>query len=1028
MRNIAQLAIERPLYTWMLILACFFGGLYGIETVGRLEDPVFPIKNAYIITTYPGASAVEVEQEITDVIEAALQELPYLDFMTSKSVPGRSEVQVELLEHFGAAEIPQIWDELRRRVSEAAGRLPPGAGVPLVEDDFGDVYGILYAISAPDYSPADIHDISRHIATGIKQVSGVAKVHTAGEPHEAIYVEIDHERLVSLGLPLDAVFSSISRENQIVEAGSVAYGERRIRIAPELAFDSVQAVGDMRIGRPGSTEIIRLAEIATISRSSVEVPQHIIRHNGQRVFTVGVSVVEGLNVVEVGEAVDARMAELLGELPLGVEVLPIYRQHEVVSRAIADFMRNLMLSVVTVVATLCVFMGWRAGAVVGSVLLLTVMGTICIMAFAGIELQRISLGALMIAMGMLVDNAIVVAEGMVIGVRRGLTPIEAAARSARRTQYALLGATVIGLLAFAPIGLSADKSGHFLRSLFQVVGISLLLSWVLAITVVPLLGSYLLVQKRVSGPDELYAGWGYAPYRKLIEFGLRRSWLAALVIVGITVVCFWGSGFVKQGFFPATGTPEFYIDYYLPQGTDIHTTSSQLERLERAVRQDPDVKHVTSFIGRGPTRYATMIRPEQPNPAYAHVVVGVADIETMNVVMQRIGDQLSAITLDAQLQIRRSEFTPSGPSKIEARLSGPDPVVLRTLAGEVLDVYLAHDLIDRKTDWRQPELQIVPRFDAVRARVAGISRADVSQALAMATQGVQIGLFRDADKLLPIVARAPRDERLDVGGLPDRLVWSPTQQAHIPMSQIVSRFELLAEDNTIYRRNRVRTLSVLANAPLGHNVTRTFEKIRHDVEAIEVPLGYRFEWGGEYESSQDAQRLLLRKVPLTFGIMLLITVLMFGKLRQPLVIWLTVPMTVCGVVISLLATDLPFTFPSFLGFLSLSGMLIKNCIVLVDEIDKRVAEVGASLATIAAACVSRLRPVMLTAGTTIAGMSPLLADAFFREMAVCIMGGLAFATLLTLVAVPVFYRIAFFKELARSGRPDVDSAPVAATT
>jgi multidrug efflux pump subunit AcrB len=587
---------------------------------------------------------------------------------------------------------------------------------------------------------------------------------------------------------------------------------------------------------------------------------------------------------------------------------------------------------------------------------------------------------------------------------------------------------VIGILAFAPIGLSDDKSGHFLRSLFQVVGISLLLSWVLAITVVPLLGSYLLIQKKASNVDELYSGWGYVPYRKLIEFGLRRSWFVVMVIIGITVACVWGFGFVKQGFFPSTGTPQFFVDYYLPQGSDIHTTAARLEHVERVAKQYSEVTDVTSFIGRGPTRYGSMIRPEQPNPAYAHVVVAVQDIESLGVVMRRLGDDLEATSLDAQLQIRRSEFTPSGTSKIEARLSGPDAMVLRTLAGKILDVYLSHDLIDRKTDWRQPELQIVPRFDETRARIAGITRADVSQALALATLGVQIGLFRDADKLLPIVARAPSNERLDVSALPDRLVWSPAQQTHIPMSQIVSRFDLLPEDNTIYRRNRVRTLSALANAPLGHNVTETFNEIRHDVEAIEMPAGYRFEWGGEYESSQDAQRLLLRKVPLTFGIMLLITILMFGKLRQPLVIWLTVPMTVCGVVISLLATDLSFTFPSFLGFLSLSGMLIKNCIVLVDEIDQRMAEGRAELATIAEACVSRLRPVMLAAGTTIAGMSPLLADAFFREMAVCIMGGLAFATLLTLVAVPVFYRIAFARELARGERRDINPASAAATT
>ena len=1022
MNNIAQLAIERPLYPWVIVFVCVLGGVYGIDTVGRLEDPQFPIKNAYIITTYPGASAVEVEQEITDVIEASLQELPYLDFVTSKSVPGRSEIQVQILEQYAEGDLPQIYDELRRRVIEAGGRLPPGTGVPIVEDDYGDVYGMLYAVTAPGYSEADIFDMSRQISNSLKMVAGVAKVATAGEPLEAIFVEVDHERLVRLGLPIDAVFSSIAQENQVVGAGSVAYGQRRIRFAPALAFHDVQAVGDMRIGRPGSTEIIRLSDVATISRGPVEVPPQIIRFNGERVFTVGVSVTSGLNVVKVGELVDQQIQKLLETLPLGVELHPIYRQHRVVSNAINTFFRNLMLSVATVVGALCLFMGWRAGTVVGSILLLTVLGTIALMALLNIELQRISLGALMIAMGMLVDNAIVVAEGMVIGVRRGLTPSDAAVQSVRRTQFALLGATVIGILAFAPIGLSNDDSGHFLRSLFQVVAISLLLSWVLAITVVPLFGSYLLVAKQTDQPTDaqsLYVGWGYAPYRVLLTFGLRRFWWALCAIAAITLACFWGAQYVKQGFFPSTNTPIFFIDYYLPQGTDIHTTADEIEKLEEVVSQESGVTDVTSFIGRGTSRFSATVRPEQPNPAYAHILVRVGDIARLDTIMSRVVDKLDDIMLDAELQIHRSEFTPAGSSKIEARFSGPDPNVLRGLAEQALDLYLAQDLIDRKTDWRQRELQIVPRFDEARARVAGITRADVYQSLAFATLGVQVGLFRDADKLLPIVARAPGEERTDVRALPDRLVWSPAEQAHIPMSQIVSTFDLVSEDSMIYRRNRVRTIGALANGPVGRNVNDVFNTIRPMVEAIPLPPGYSLEWGGEYEANQEAEVLLIDKIPLTFGAMMLITILMFGKLRQPIVIWLTVPMTVCGVVISLLAADLAFTFPSFLGFLSLSGMLIKNCVVLVDEIDKRMAEETPSLAVIVEASVSRLRPVMLAAGTTIAGMSPLLADPFFREMAVCIMGGLAFATLLTLVAVPVFYRMAFARELA-AGLQDAD--------
>lgn len=1012
MINVAGFAIRRPIYPWLLIAACMLGGWYGIETVGRLEDPLFPIKIAYIVTSYPGASAAEVEQEVTEVLESAMQELPYLDFLTSKSVPGRSEIKVEMYEQYGEEDIPQIWDELRRRVAEAAQRFPPGVGTPYVEDDFRDVYGILYAVAAPGYSAAQIHDMSRQIATGLKSVPKVAKVITAGEPLEAIYVEVDHERLVRLGLPIDAVFASLGAENQVVDAGSVSFGNRRIRIAPDLAFDTVTAVGDMRIGRPGSTEILRLSDVATITRAPLEVPPHIIRHRGEPVFTVGVSIAPGQNVVDVGKTIDARMNEILEELPLGVTVRPIYRQHVVVEESISSFLRNLLLSVATVVGTLCLFMGWRAGTVVGSVLLLTVLGTLCLMSILGIELQRISLGALMIAMGMLVDNAIVIAEGMVIGFSTGNSAAEAAEKSVARTQYALLGATIIGILAFVPIGLSDDDPGQFLRSLFQVVAISLMLSWVLAITVVPLLGNYLLVRSKTAQAADVYGGWGYAPYRAVLRFGLRRAWLSAGIIVVITGACLWGFGFVKQGFFPSTNTPFVYVDLYLPQGTDIVATSAQVEAMEQLVSRTPGVTEVTSFIGRGATRFMATSRPELANPAYAQMAVRVDDVNTLNDLMVRLRELLESANADAEMLVSRSEFTPGGTSKIEARFSGPDADILRALGDQALAIYLAHDLIDRKTDWRQPELQIVPRFDETRARMAGVTRPDVARSLAFATLGVQVGLFRDADQLMPIIARAPSGERLDVGGLMDRLVWSPAEQKHIPMSQVVSRFELVAQDNIINRRDRARTIGVLANAPVGQNPTRVFNSLRAEIEAIELPPGYHFEWGGEHEASSDANALLISKIPATLGMMFLVTVLMFGSLRQPIVIWLTVPMIVCGVVVSLLITDMSFTFPAFLGFLSLSGMLIKNCVVLVDEIDRHMEESERTLAAVARASVSRLRPVMLASGTTIAGMAPLLTDVFFAEMAVCIMGGLAFATLLTLVAVPVFYRIALGKRLA----------------
>ncbi len=1011
MANLAHYTLEKPLYGWLLILACLAGGMHGIQNIGRLEDPAFPIKRAYVITTYPGASAAEVEMEVTERMEDALQELAAIDHMTSKSLPGRSEILIELLEHFGADETPQVFDELRRRVLEANMRMPPGVDRSHVEDDFGDVYGILYAVTTPGYSDAEIHDVGRHISTQLKLVPGVAKIDTLGIPYEAVYIEFDGTKLTQLGLSIQDIGQQIGAENQVVDAGSATFDGRRLRIAQPRAVNSVGSLENMKIGTPGSTEMLKLSDIAAIRRSSIETPPELIRYNGEPVFTVSVSVTPGQNVVAVGEQVDLKMNEIFQQLPVGIEYTAIYRQHVVVNAAISNFLKNLGMSVFTVVLALCLFMGWRAGTVVGAVLLLTVLGTIEIMYLMGVELQRISLGALMIAMGMLVDNAIVIAEGMVVGVRQGLTPQQAAGQSVARTQYALLGATVIGILAFAPISLSDDNSGHFLRSLFQVVAVSLLLSWVLAITVVPLLGSYLLKSGNAEPDQALYSAWYFKPYQLLINFGLRRAWLTTAIIIMVTAACLYSMRFVKTSFFPTNNTPLFYVDYRLPEGTDILTTADDIAPLEAQLLELEGIESVSAFVGRGSPRFIATMSPELPNPAYARLIIRVAEVEQMNSLMQQTKDTLTRARPDAEIKISRAEFSPTQGTKIEMRYSGPDEVVLRQLADETLQIFLAHNLIDRGTNWRAQSLELSPGFNDANARVAGITRNDLARSLAYGTNGLTIGLLRDDDKLVPIIARAPDIERADIENIKHKQVWSSSQRRYVPITQVVSDLSLKPANTTIYRRDRIRTITAQGNQPLGHNVNIYFEQLRPAVESIELPPGYSREWGGEFESNKEANEALSDRMPMAFGLMFFITVLMFGALKQPIVIWLTVPMIICGVAIGLIITDLPLTFPSFLGVLSLTGMLIKNCIVLVDEIDKRLEEDSATLETMMSASLSRLRPVMLAALTTVVGMSPLLTDAFFREMAVCIMSGLLFATVLTLVAVPVFYRIALGRRI-----------------
>ena len=1003
--DIARAAIERPVATWLLILACLFGGLWALLTLGRLEDPAFTLKQAVIITAYPGATAEEVEREVTEPLESAIQQMPQLRRVTSRSRPGLSELEVEIAPTYTGRQLPQIWDELRRRVGDAQRQLPEGAGPSRVNDDFGDVYGFFYAVTAPGFPEAEIREIARQLRRDLLTVRGVAKVELAGVPQEAIIVEIAQERLAALGLPLQAVIERITAANAVVESGWLREGDRRVRVVSRPDLDAVEQLERLRIGRPGSPEQISILDIARISRERTEEPDRIIHQDGVPAFTLAVSAIPDSNVVVVGAAVAQRLAELTRDLPLGVTIRPIYEQYRVVERAIDDFIVSLALSVAIVVGVLCLFMGWRVGLVVGATLLLTVAGTLFGMRIWGIEMERISLGALIIAMGMLVDNAIVVAEGMLVNIQRGMATRDAASDATRRTQMPLLGATVIGIMAFAGIGLSPDTTGEFLFSLFAVIGMSLLLSWVLAVTVTPLLGAWLLRPSTGEAEADPYAGRAYRAYGGLLSLALRLRWLTLVALLGITVTSFWAFGFVRNAFFPDSNTPLFFVDMQLPQGTDIRATAAAMRQAEDMILPLEGVEAVAAFPGAGASRFMLTYAPESADTGFGQFIIRTTDRDVIDGLAARIQRMLDEAFPDAQIRTRRLVFGPGTGSNLEARFSGPDPAVLRDLAERAVARLAAEGRGGGlRHDWGEREVVSRPRLSDERAAVAGITRTDVAAALQLATSGLEAATYREGEARIPILLRAPAEER-GAALLPNRLVWAAAEQTFVPLSQITDGFETGFEEALIRRRDRVRTITVKANQPVGETADEAFRRIRPLVEAIPLPPGYRLEWGGEYEQAGDANASLAAQLPLSFLVMLVVSVLLFGKLRQPAIIWAVVPMAVSGVVIGLLATGLPFTFTALLGLLSLSGMLMKNAIVLVDEIDARIAEGADPLRAVEEGSVSRLRPILLAAGTTILGMIPLLWDAFFASMAVTIMAGLAFASLLSLFAVPVFYRL-----------------------
>ncbi|MTI45617.1 multidrug efflux pump subunit AcrB [Roseibium hamelinense] len=1033
--DIAAYSIQKPVNTWMIVLMALLGGLWGLTTVGRLEDPAFTIKEAQVITQYPGATAAEVETEVTERLETAIQQMPQLDLITSASEPGLSRISVEIKPTYDGSELPQVWDELRRKVNDEVRNLPAGAGTPLVYDAFGDVYGLFYAFTADGYTNRDIRETVKQIRRELLTVEGVGKVEVAGEPEDVIYLNVDQDKIAGLGISMTDIAGVLDAENRIQSNGSGISGDKRIRLMTASAFDDFRGIQDLVIGRPGSTAMIRLSDIATLELGEPERPSRLIRHNGHEAVTIGVSQVDGTNIVEVGGRVIDKLAEVEARLPVGMQIHPIYEQNIVVDESVNGFITNLAASVVIVIAVLALFMGWRAALVVGTVLLLTVMATVLFMRIFNIEMERISLGALIIAMGMLVDNAIVVAEGMMIIMQRGMKAIQAASKIVRQTMWPLLGATVIGIMAFSGIGLSPDATGEFLFSLFAVIGISLILSWVFAITVTPLFGKYFFRTTEGNSDDhDPYKGIIYATYRAFLVGTLHARLLTVAVLVGITVTCIMAFGNVKQAFFPDSNTPLFYVNYWAPQGTDIRATETALRGMEETVLNDERVEAVTSFAGGGASRFMLTYAPEDANPAYGHMIVRTTSREVIDRLALDLREQFATEYPSAQIITKRLVFGPGGGAKIEARFSGPDANVLKRLGGEAQAIFSLPDnkLADVNTDWRQRELVVRPIFDEDRARISGVTREELSVALQFATDGVRVGAYRDNDESLPIVARKAEQDGMSVNeSVADTLIWTASQRRYVPVDQVVTEFVMEPQDTVIHRRDRVRTLTVKAETTAGETASAALARVRPQIESISLPPGYSLEWGGEYESTNDAQASLGAQLPLGFLVMLIISILLFGSVRQPLIIWLMVPMSINGVAIALLATDTPFGFMSLLGFLSLSGMLIKNAIVLLEEIDLLIREGMEKYQAIVQASVSRMRPVMLAAITTILGMAPLLSDAFFRGMAVTIMGGLAFATVLTLIAAPVLYAL-FFRvrppkrekgNTAETGQPPADAIP-----
>ena len=1016
--DIAAYFINRKVTSWMLTLILLIGGVIAFTNLGQLEDPEFTIKESLIITHYPGASPEQVEEEVTYAIETELQNLPYVDKIVSTSKAGYSQVQITIKDTYRAEQLKQIWDEVRKKIRDISGNFPTGVANPIVVDDFGDVYGVMLAVFGDGYPYKDLENYVDYVKRELVLVDGVAKVTVAGEQSEQVTIEISRAKLANMGISPDQLSNLLKNQNNVSNAGRVKVGSEYIRISPTGEFKDISELENLIVGEPINGNLIRLSDIATIKREYAEPTNHLVNFDGHKSLLLGVSFAADVNVVKIGEAVEKRITELQYQQPVGLSMEPIYFQSKEVDRSVSDFLLNLAAAVGIVILVLLVFMGIRSGILIGIILLLTILGTFIVMDYFKINLQRISLGGLIIALGMLVDNAIVVTEGVLIGMQKGKTKLQAASAVVKQTKWPLLGATVIAIMAFAPIGLSPDSVGEFVGSLFYVLLISLFLSWVTAITLTPFFCDLFFKESFTNGnandseADKVdpYKGFIFTGYKWLLDKAMHYRWVTVVFLIGGLLVSGWAFQFVKQAFFPPSTTPMFYMDIQMPEGTHIDDTYKIVQLIEQDLLQDDRIDNVTSTTGQGALRFMLTYNAEQANSSYAQFIIRTKAKDTIPGLLTDLHKKMQEEYPELEVKLQRLQLGPASGAKLETRISGPDPQVLRQISAQIQQVYREDGGLENiKDDWRQPVKVLRPIFNDAQARRLGISKAELDEVLLTNFTGSQVGLYREGTDLLPIVRKAPANERVSIDQIRDLQIYSPASGSYVTLSTLVSGFETVWEDPIIERRDRKRTITVMADPKILNDETAMsiFSRTRGDIEAIELPPGYSLEWGGEYESSTDAQANIFSALPLGYLFMFIITVLLFNSVRVPLTIWFCVPLALIGVSTGLLVMNSAFSFMALLGFLSLSGMTVKNGIVLADQINYELEQGTEKYEAIFNSAVSRVRPVCMAAVTTILGMIPLLFDAFFEGMAVVISFGLGFATILTLIAVPVFYSLLF---------------------
>ncbi len=995
------------IFTMVMVLA---GGVFAYFKLGKLEDPIFTIKTAVVVTAWPGASPHEVEQRVTDVIEKAAQSSDEVDDIRSISQAGLSIVFVDLNEKIRTAQVQQLWDMLRRKVNSVQKDLPQGAGPSQVQDDYGDVYGIFLALTGDGFENAELKKYADYLKRELLLVPDVSKIQLFGNQTQAVYVEISQSRLADLGLPPTAIQQAMNGQNRIVDAGAIEMDTRRIRVAAPGDFTTIEDIENLVI-RSGADESFLLKDIAEIKRDYVTPAQPMMRFNGKPAVGIAISSEAGANVVTMGDAVQNKIDELMAGLPVGINLDGIYYQSKFVKDSIKGFMTNLLQSVAIVVGVLLITMGLRSGLLIASGLVLSIMGTLVIMLAFDINLQRISLAALILVMGMIVDNAIVVTDGSLVNLQKGKERFSSMTKPAMTTAWPLLGSTLIACLTFLPIYLSPTTAGEYTASLFQVVAIALLLSWVLSMSQAPVFNHmFLKTGKKVKQKDP-HSGMTYRLYKRLLELCLRHRSVVLVLIVAVLISSGLAFKYVPKMFFADSDKSQFFIDYWLPQGSRIEAVSKDIEIIEDHLVKIPEIKNFTATIGSGGPRYISSISPELQNASYGQLIINVHDYKKIKILIPILERWIADRFPESDPQFSVYINGPSADFKIEARFSGPDPQVLRQLSRQAKAV-MSNNLSAKniRDNWRQKTPVFTPVYSQDKARKAGVERQHLAQAMKQVNDGLIVSYYREEDNLIPVCLKisSPGDRFSDLESTP---LWGTGSQS-VPLEQVVSSTGITWEDSLVRRHNRRRAITTQCDVIAGTTVDSLFNELRPQIDSIPLPTGYALEWGGEYDLSKTGNEGVQKYFPLIVILIVFILVALFNGIRQPLIIVLLIPFVVVGMVLGLFLTGEAFGFLALLGAYSLIGMLIKNAVVLIDQIDIEIREGKPPLDAVKDSCLGRMRPVMMASATTILGMIPLLPDPMFSSMAVTIMFGLSFATILTLIVVPVLYTLFFRIKIA----------------